>query len=161
MCLNVLTVWVLREGTELQLVAGGQQPGPANYELRRRQKRAPNGHENQGRPKHKAIPLVGPKEKKKAAAGKINQCGETPRLKGMAFPFRGWRAERKGMASLCRLQNLAASGRWKKKSAKGKRQPTNETRRGKTKVFPLLFRLSPPRKMCRRFFVKKNKGENK
>ena len=38
---------------------------------------------------------------------------------------------------------LAASGR-EKKSAKCKRQPTNETRRGKTKVFPLLFRLSPP-----------------
>ncbi len=96
---------------------------PANYELRlRRQKRAPNGLENQGRPKHKAIPLLfaplpspRAKGKIKAAAGKIDQCGETPRLKGVdGLPFSGWRAECKGMALLCRLQNLAASGRWKK-----------------------------------------------
>jgi hypothetical protein len=52
--LNVFMVWRgEREGTQLQLVAGGQQPGPAQlrsealFWLGRRQKRAPNGHENQ------------------------------------------------------------------------------------------------------------------
>ncbi len=54
-------------------------------------------------------PLPSPraKGKIKAAAGKIDQCGETPRLK--AFPFRGWRAERKGSATFKTLLPLAAN----------------------------------------------------
>ena len=55
--------------------------GPANYaidglpfsRLGRRQKRAPNGHENQGRPKHKAIPLLDPHRGAKKREKKISK----------------------------------------------------------------------------------------
>ncbi len=75
MHLNVLMVWV--EGGHRIAIGCWRAAGwdPANYKLRpfsrlgRRQKRVPNGHENQGRPKHKAIPclipIAGRKEREK------------------------------------------------------------------------------------------------
>jgi hypothetical protein len=60
MRLHGLTVWVLREGTQWQFVAGGllaaasQLRIEALFSVGAAAIRAPNGHENQGRPKRKA-----------------------------------------------------------------------------------------------------------
>jgi hypothetical protein len=122
--------------------------------------REPRKTETQGHPLACSSPLpsrAGEKERKKIkSAGKIDQCGETPRPQGdgVAFPFRGWRAERKGMALLCHFKTFCLSPRLV--SLVGcllpfaaffffffhlKPRPS----------FPLLFRLPPPRmETCRR-----------
>jgi hypothetical protein len=136
----------------------GSRPGPANCELRpfsrlghsRQKKRAQWCLENQGRPKHKAIPLlalrraaIAGKKNKIKSAGKIDQCGETPRPLWGGLPFRGWRVERKGMAL------LPLAGKKNQQNAKGS-QPMRRDE-AKPRSSPCSSVSPPPRmETCRR-----------